>query len=308
MSLKDTLLALIIVSIWGFNFIIIAWGVEQMPPIWMGALRFVFVAIIGCCFIKRPNIPWQYMALYAITLCFGQFALLFSAIAYGMPAGIASLVLQSQALFTIIFSVLFIKEVIKPSQLVAMVVAGVGLFVIGSSEQKTEMTLIGFALTIAAAIAWGTGNVVNRMINQKGYRADIGLVVWSAWFAIIPFAVTSYFVEGPEAIMASLTNFNMMSVIVLLYLALGASMLGYSLWSYLLAHYPAGQVAPLTLAVPVVGLVSAMLILDEQISTGQWLGIGIVMLGLIINVKGEAVFNRVKQRRDLTKVNSSIEN
>jgi len=293
MSIKDSLLALIIVSIWGFNFVIIAWGVEQMPPLMMGAGRFLFVALIGCLFIKRPEIPWHLMALYAGTLCFGQFALLFSAIAFGMPAGLASLVLQSQALFTIIFSVLILKETIKETQVLAMCVAGIGLAIIGSSEQTTQMTAIGFALTIASAVSWGLGNVVNRLINQRGYRADIGLVVWSSWFAFIPFAMTSYMFEGSEAIALAVDKFNGVGFGVLLYLALAASMLGYSLWSYLLAHYPAGQVAPLTLAVPVVGLLCAMLFLGEQISAGQWMGISVVMLGLVINVKGQWLFRKL---------------
>ena len=298
MSLKDSLLGLVIVSIWGFNFIIIAWGVEQMPPLMMGAGRFLFVALIGCLLVKKPNIPWRLMALYALTLCFGQFALLFSAIAFGMPAGLASLVLQSQALFTIIFSALILKEAIKPAQLVAMFVAGIGLMLIGftggisanSDEAATQMSAIGFALTIASAVSWGVGNVVNRMINQRGYRADIGLVVWSAWFAIIPFALASYFIEGSGAIVTSLAHFNVVGFGVLLYLALAASMLGYSLWSYLLAHYPAGQVAPLTLAVPVVGLLCAMFFLDEQLSSVQFIGIATVMLGLVINSKGDRLF------------------
>ena len=91
MSLKDSLLAFVIVTIWGFNFIVIAWGVEHMPPLMMGAGRFLFVGVIGCLFVKRPNIPLRWLALYALTLCFGQFALLFCAIAFGMPAGLASL-------------------------------------------------------------------------------------------------------------------------------------------------------------------------------------------------------------------------
>lgn len=292
MSLKDSLLALIIVSIWGFNFVIIAWGVEQMPPLMLGAGRFLLVAVIGCFFIKKPNIPWRFMALYAFTLCFGQFALLFSAIAFGMPAGLASLVLQSQALFTIILSVLFLNESVKSSQLLAMLVAGAGLAIIGTSEQQTEMTILGFALTIASAISWGTGNVINRMINQKGYRADLGLVVWSAWFAFIPFAIASYVLEGSDAIVSGFASLNWQGVGVLLYLAIGASMLGYSLWSYLLAHYPAGQVAPLTLAVPVVGIICAMIFLDEQVSVGQWVGIAIVMLGLAINARGDLLIQR----------------
>ena len=286
MSLRDSFLGLIIIAIWGFNFIVIAWGIEYMPPLMMGTARFIFVAVIGSFFIKRPDIPWRWMILYAMTLCFGQFALLFSAMSYGMPAGLASLVLQSQALFTIVFSALFLKEKITVNQIMAMLFAGAGLAIIGASQQQTTMTVLGFGLTIAAAIAWGLGNIINRVINQRGYRADLGLVVWAAWPAIIPFAIASVYVEGLEAITHSLSIFGWQSVGVLLYLALGASMLGYSLWSYLLAHYPAGQVAPLTLGVPVVGLLLAMLLLNEGLNTLQIIGIILVMFGLVVNALG----------------------
>ncbi|REL27808.1 O-acetylserine/cysteine exporter [Thalassotalea euphylliae] len=304
MSLKDSLLAFVIVAIWGFNFIVIAWGLAHMPPLMMGAGRFLFVGVIGCLLVKRPNIKLRWLALYALTLCFGQFALLFCAIAFGMPAGLASLVLQSQALFTIVLSALLLSEAIKPAQLLAMLVAGAGLTIIGLSEQATQMTAIGFALTIASAALWGSGNVINRKINQAGYLANahsssgsrapslrnnpgLGLVVWSSWFALIPFAVASLLFEGSEAIVASLAQFNLTGFGVLLYLSVCASMLGYSLWSYLLTRYPAGQVAPLTLAVPVVGLLCAMVFLNEQVTSGQWLGIVVVMFGLVINMKGE---------------------
>lgn len=294
MSLKDTFIGLVIIFIWGFNFVIIAWGVESMPPLLMGGLRFLLVALLGSFFIAKPNIPWRWMALYALTLCFGQFSLLFSALAFGMPAGLASLVLQSQAVFTLLFSFIILKEQVKNSQILAMLIAGVGLYVIGSSGQAHSMTLLGFSLTIAAAIAWGLGNVVNRLINQRGYRANIGLVVWSSWIAMVPFFVTSYWVEGEAAILNSLQNLNALSIIVLFYLAIAASMIGYSLWSYLLTHYPAGQVAPLTLGVPVVGIMSASILLNEQMSEQQIVGIVIVMLGLLVNTFGSKLYRRFR--------------
>jgi len=296
MSLKDTLIALVIIFIWGFNFIIIAWGVESMPPLLMGGLRFLLVGLLGSLFIRKPDIPWRWMALYAFTLCFGQFSLLFSALAVGMPAGLASLVLQSQAIFTLLFSVIILKEQIKANQVLAMLIAGAGLYIIGSSGQTSNMTLIGFVFTIAAAIAWGLGNVVNRMINQRGYRANIGLVVWSSWVAMLPFFLTSYIVEGEDAIKQSLLNLNWLSFVVLFYLAIAASIIGYSLWSYLLTHYPAGQVAPLTLAIPVVGMVSAVILLDESMSAQQIWGICIVMLGLLVNTFGTKLYQFLRIR------------
>jgi len=297
MSVKDSLLGLLIIFIWGFNFVVIAWGVEGLPPLLMGAGRFLLVATLGSLFIKKPSIPWKWMALYALTLCFGQFAFLFSALAFGMPAGLASLVLQSQALFTIIFSVLFIGEKIKAKQIIAMILAGIGLWLIGVSGGHNQMTAIGFAFTIAAAVSWAAGNVVNRVINLRGYQANIGLVVWSSWVAFIPFIIASYFIEGSELIAQSVKGINMQSIAVLCYLAFAASILAYSLWSYLLTHYPAGQVAPLTLGVPVVGLVCASLFLDEVISKQQAIGIIIVMLALIVNSFNRKWFSAVKLKR-----------
>ena len=291
MSLKDSLIGLFIIFIWGINFVVIAWGLEGIPPLLMGALRFSLVALIGAYFIKRPDIPWQWLALYALTLCFGQFAFLFSAMALGMPAGLASLVLQSQAVFTLVFSALILKESIKPIQLLSMLIAGVGLYVIGSSQQNTTMTGIGFGLTIAGSVCWAFGNIVNRMINQRGYKANVGLVIWSSWFPILPFLIASYLFEGPEIIIESITNLQWSSVAALFYLALFASIIGYSLWSYLLSKYPAGQIAPLTLGVPVVGLSSAALLLGETISWQQGAGITLVLLGLMINAIGKRLMD-----------------
>mgnify|MGYP000559479092 CR=1 FL=1 len=301
MSLKDSLIGIFIIFIWGINFVVIAWGLEGLPPLLMGAERFLLVAVLGSLFVKRPNIPWRWLALYALSLSFGQFAFLFSAMAFGMPAGLASLVLQSQALFTLIFAALILKEQIKSMQVLAMLVAGLGLYVIGSSGGNSPnstmvMTGVGFGLTLAAAMCWALGNIINRAINQKGYSANIGLVVWSAWIPIIPFLMASYYFEGADLIISSLVNIELSSVLALLYLAVMASIVGYSMWSYLLERYPAAQVAPLTLGVPVVGLTAAALLLNETLSWQQGLGIALVMTGLFINSAGTRVYTLLSKQ------------
>ena len=295
MTIKDSLISLLIIFIWGFNFVVISWGVDDLPPLFMGAARFLLVATLGSLFVKKPNIPWRWMAAYSLTLCFGQFALLFSAMAFGMPAGLASLVLQSQAVFTLIFSALFLHEAIKINQIIAMIFAGIGLCIIGMTGQHGNMTAIGFALTIAAAISWAGGNIFNRLINQRGYQANTGLVVWSSWIAMIPFFISSLVFEGSDAILSSINQSSFTTVFVIFYLAIAASILGYSLWSYLLSHYPAGQVAPLTLGVPVVGIICAAVFLNENISDQQYIGIFLVMVGLVINAIGGRWFKRISR-------------
>jgi len=285
MNIKDSILAFIIVMVWGVNFVVIAYGLYGMPPFLLGGMRFLLVFAMGCWFVKRPNIPLKWILGYALAISFAQFGFLFLAMSLGMPAGLASLILQSQALFTLIFAYLLLKEQIKISQILTILVAGVGLALIGVSSGDSKMSLIGFVLTILAACSWALGNLVTRVISQQGYKVDSGLVVWAALISSGPFFAVSLLVDGWDVILDSLITINSGSVLSLLYLALVATILGYSLWSYLLAKYPAGVVAPLTLGVPIIGLVSASIILNENLNVQQWLGVVIVMFGLMINMR-----------------------
>jgi DME family drug/metabolite transporter/O-acetylserine/cysteine efflux transporter len=296
MSNKDMLIALCIVVLWGVNFVIIAWGLEGMPPLLMGGLRFLLVASIGSLFFKRPEIPFAWWVAYAIPISFLQFAFLFSAMAYGMPAGLASLALQAQALFTLLFAFLILKEAIRGYQLVAIIVAVSGLSLIAFSHDTQTMTAIGFGLTMAGAASWAMGNICNRSISNRGYKANVNLIVWSAWVPPIPFFICSVWFEGSEQIINSLVNFSWQSIASLIYLAVFATIIGYGLWSYLLSRYPAAQIAPLSLGVPIVGLTSASLLLNESISSMQWIGTALVLTGLLMNTFGSRFKRKVPIR------------
>lgn len=293
MSTKDMLIALCIVTIWGVNFVVIVWGLEGMPPLLMGGLRFLLVASIGSLFFKRPEIPFAWWVAYAIPISFLQFAFLFSAMQLGMPAGLASLALQAQALFTLLFAFLILKEAIKAYQLVAIIIAVFGLCLIAFNHDTKTMTAIGFGLTMAGAASWAMGNICNRTISNRGYKANVNLIIWSAWVPPIPFFIFSFWFEGPELILNSLLNFSWQSLAALVYLAVFATIIGYGSWSYLLSRYPAAQIAPLSLGVPIVGLTSASILLGESISTIQWMGTALVLTGLLLNTFGSRFKRKV---------------
>ena len=286
MSFKDTLIGLFIVLIWGVNFVVIAWGLDDLPPLLLGAARFLFVAMLGSLFVRAPDTPWRWLALYALTISVGQFAFLFLSMDAEMPAGLASLVLQSQALFTAIFAVLWLQEKINLAQMLALAISSVGLTVIGDSHGNSNMTAIGFGLSLAAATCWAAGNIVNRAIARRGHQTDIALVIWSAWFAVPPFLMASFVFEGGERMLASLVLFDWQTLAAVLYLSLLASIVGFGLWSRLLAKYPAALVTPLSLGVPVFGFASAALFLNEEINAQQGIGISLVLLGLLVNTFG----------------------
>ncbi|MFV9682253.1 EamA family transporter [Pseudomonas sp. NY15367] len=292
MTPKDLLLALLVIVVWGLNFVVIKVGLHGMPPMLMGALRFLLAAFPAILFVRRPQVPLRWMLAYGMTISLGQFAFLFYAMYVGMPAGLASLVLQSQAFFTLFFAALFLGERLRGSNLFGLLVAASGLVLIGLQGGQA-MTLAGFALTIAAASMWALGNVVTRKLGKVNL---VGLVVWGSLIPPLPFLALSLWLEGPELIGQSLRTLSLDSLLVLAYLAFGATILGYGLWSRLLSRYPASQVAPFSLLVPVVGISSAALLLGERLGGLQMLGAALVMAGLLINVWGGRLLDSWRQR------------
>jgi O-acetylserine/cysteine efflux transporter len=293
MSPKDLLLALVVIVVWGMNFVVIKVGLEDMPPMLLGALRFILATFPAILFIKRPQIPLRWLLAYGLTISLGQFAFLFSAMSLGMPAGLASLVLQSQAFFTLMFAVLLLGERLHRANLFGLLVAATGLLLIGLQGDRI-MTLAGFVLTIGAAAMWALGNIITRKLGKVNL---VGLVVWGSLIPPLPFLALSWLLEGPEAMASALRGLGLDSILVLIYLAFGATILGYGLWSRLLSRYPASQVAPFSLLVPVVGLTSAALLLDERLSALQLLGALLVMLGLLLNVCGGWLYDRLRLAR-----------
>lgn len=276
--------ALLVVLVWGVNFVVIHVGLVGVPPLLLGALRFLLVALPAVFFVPRPRIPLRWLLAYGLTISFGQFALLFSAMRVGMPAGVASLVLQSQMIFTLLFGALLLGERWQRHQPAALGLAGIGLLVLATQQQAGGMTLLGFVLTLGAAACWGLGNIVTRRISQSGPVDLLGLVVWGALVPPLPFLAASLWLEGPGQVVDSLQHISTSSVLAIGYLALIATIVGYVIWGRLLQRYPVAEVAPLTLLVPVVGLLAARVLLDERLLAVQWCGIALVLAGLLVNL------------------------
>lgn len=291
MSPKDLCLAVVVIVAWGLNFVVIKVGLDGVPPMLLGALRFTLAALPAIFFIKRPALPLRWLLAYGLTISLGQFAFLFSAMAVGMPAGLASLVLQSQAFFTLFLAALLLGERLRASNLLGLLVAAAGLLLIGL-QSGGAMTLAGLALTICAAAMWGMGNIITKKVGRVDLLA---LVVWGSLIPPLPFFALSWLLEGPTLIESSLRGIGLSSILAIVYLAFVATLLGYGLWSRLLSRYPASQIAPFSMLVPVIGLSSSAWLLDEQLSQLQMAGALLVMVGLLVNVFGARLFGRFLQ-------------
>ncbi len=286
MTRKDGLLALLVVVVWGLNFVVIKLGLHNMPPLMLAGLRFMLVAFPALLFVARPAIPLRLLLGYGLTISFGQFAFLFCAIGLGMPAGLASLVLQAQAFFTIILGAFVFGERLQGKQLAGIALAIFGVLVEGSLGGE-HVPLVGFMLTLAAALSWACGNIFNKKIMSQTSRPPImSLVVWSALIPVLPFMLASLLIDGPQTMLASLQHIDLLTILSLLYLAFIATIVGYGIWGSLLGRYETWRVAPLSLLVPVVGMASAALLLGETLSGLQLTGAVLIMAGLYINIFG----------------------
>ncbi|TFL14480.1 O-acetylserine/cysteine exporter [Pusillimonas caeni] len=293
MPLRDWVAALAIILAWGVNFVVIKWGLDEIPPFLLGGLRFVLVALAAF-FIPRPAVSWRVLLLLGMTLSFGQFAFLFTAMTVGMSAGLASLVLQSQVFFTVLLAAVVLGERIRPHHLLGMMVAAVGLALIEHGAIGGNVTLLGFVLTLAAALSWACGNIVVKYVGKVDM---LSLVIWGALIPPIPFFIMSWLFEGPAVIRSTFESMTWKGVGALFYLALMATTLGFVLWARLLARHPVSKVAPLSLLVPIVGLLSAAILLGEQLHPLQWAGGLIVLAGLSVNLLGPRMLKALRALR-----------
>jgi O-acetylserine/cysteine efflux transporter len=274
MPRRHVAIALAVAVVWGVNFVVIHVGLDHFPPLLFAALRFCLVAL-ALPFVPRPGVPVSYVVAVGVFLSAGQFGLLFIGIDRGMPAGLASLVLQLQAAFTVGLAVLLLKERPKPAQLAggALALAGIGIIAAG---RASAVPLGALALTIGAAASWGAGNVATRKARSAH---PVGLLVYSSLIPPIPLLALSLLTERGEPV-----EIDAAGVLALLYVVVLSTLVGFGAWAWLLGRHPASTVAPFTLLVPVVGIAAAWLALDEVPSGAELIGAAVVLSGLALTV------------------------
>jgi O-acetylserine/cysteine efflux transporter len=280
MPIRHVLLALVVVVIWGFNFVVIKLSVEAMPPLLAAALRFFFAAFPLVFFVRRPKAHWTLVVGFGLSFGFALYAFLNLALAWGMPAGLSSLVLQCQAFFTMALAFALLGERPSPFQILGAVIAFCGIGVI-ALERLGGASIVPLLMTLLAALSWGFANVVTK----KASPVDaVSFTVWGVLAAPLPLLSLSMLVEGPEAIMGALGTLGWSDAALIAFLAYPATLLGGAIWSWLLGRHPASVVAPFTLLVPITGLISGNLILGETITAMEIAGGLLVIAGLAVTL------------------------
>ncbi len=279
---------LAIVTIWGFAFVPMRWALETVPPFALAALRFLSAAVPAVFLVPRPNVSWRVLVAYGFAIGVFQFGLLFLGLKLGMPAGLSSLVIQTQVFFTIGLAAWWLHDRVTRHSLIGagIAAAGIALLAWHKLAQGATATLVGFLLVVAAAFSWAIGNVLAK---RSAGRADVdmfGMVVWSSLAAPLPLAVASYAFEGGPAAWDAVVNMTWVPWACVLFMAYFATLFGLARWNALLHRYPTAVIAPFALLIPVSGLASGALFLDEGLAPVQIAGVALVLAGLAWNVLG----------------------
>ena len=263
MPTRDLLRALLVAVVWGLNFPATAIALEHFPPMLLVALRFTLVAVPALLLVPRPPVPLRWLLGVGLGIGLLQFAFLYLGMAAGMPSGLASLVLQASAPFTVLLAGVWFGERISRRQAIGIGLAVLGLAVIAVHRAQVA-ALLPVVLTLCGALGWAFGNVCSR---QARVPNPLHLTLWMSVVPPLPMLALSLVFEGPRAIAASLrtslTLAALPSVIGLLYIVVVATLLGYGIWNALLSRHPSSVVAPFSMLVPVVGVLSSWLFFDE---------------------------------------------
>jgi O-acetylserine/cysteine efflux transporter len=297
-NLRHSALALLVAVLWGVNFVAIDFGLHangtEVPPLLFVAMRFVLVVFPWIFFIRKPHVSWKAILGVGLFMSAGQFGLLYLAMALGMPAGLASLVLQAQVLLTVLMAAGLLGERPSSRQLAGVVlgVAGLAVVAVGRSMVAPVLPLI---IVLAAALSWAAGNIVAR---QAKATSGLGLVVWSGAVVPLPLAGLSLVIDGPAAVGGTFADLQLVTVLSAIYTAVFGSLVGYGIWNRLLGLYPSSAVVPFTLLVPVVGMTTAWLALSEVPSPAELAG-GLLLLGgvAIAVLRPGGQMTRASQRR-----------
>lgn len=281
MSTRDSVLAALVATIWGINFVVIDWGMAGVPPLLFAAIRFTAVVLPAIFFVPRPDAPWRSILAVGVFMSLGQFGFLYVAMSAGMPPGLAALVLQAQVVFTIVIAAGVLREVPTAAQ-AAGVALGVGGLVVVGIGRSGQVPLAALGLCLLGALSWGIGNVVSRAARVPG---GLGLTVWSALVVPVPLVALSVAIDGPAAVTAALTGFSWPAVISTLYTAGLASLVGYGIFNSLLARWPSSAVVPWVLLAPVVAMASAWAVLGQRPNAAEAGGGVLLLVGVLIALR-----------------------
>lgn len=280
-------LAVLITAIWGVNFSVIKLGLATVDPFILAGIRFSLCALPAIFFIRKPDVPWRYIIGYGLVFGIGLWGVVNLGIKAGLSAGIASLVLQFSAFFTILLGGWVFKEALTRFQILGMLIALAGLLCIIKISDGS-VSVPGVLLVLVGAASWSVANVINKKASTKDV---FGFLVWSSAFAPIPLFALDYAVNGSAGYTAFVHQVDTTAVLSILFQVYPNTLFAYWIWNSLLKTYPVSTVAPLSLLVPIFGMLGSVMVFNESVPVSKVLAVVLIVLGLAVGLYGQRIFN-----------------
>ena len=275
----------------GANWPIMAVGIERMPPLWLSAWRISGAAVVMTCILAargRLRVPdphdrpiWLSVGL--VQLAFVT-AVVFVALRY-VPPGRSAIIVWTTPLWAAPLARIFLRERLTDLRVAGIVVGALGLAVLiqpWSLDLGDEDILLGTALLLVGAV----GNAATG-VHVRGHRwvgSPMELMPWQLAIAAVPTIVLALLVDGPPQ-----GRWSIGTVAIVAYQIVMGSVFG--LWGILTIgrSLPAISANLSVMAVPVVGLLTSVLFVDEALTAGVIAGLVLVLLGVALGLLSDRV-------------------
>jgi O-acetylserine/cysteine efflux transporter len=277
MKPTDVCLAVMVAIIWGLAFVASRIALDEFSPELMTTLRFA-IAALPCLLVPRPKVSWPVLISISFTLFLGQFLAQAYGIAHGVPVGLTSVIVQSQALFTIGFAAIVFRELPTRVQAIGIGVAVIGLLMICGTVGY-DFSVAAFAVLMICPISFAIGNLLLR--RAQGVRM-LDLFAWLCLTAAIPLLALTLLTNGPQATWHALAHMSLTGFVCMLGLGGISTSIAYWLWGRLLRDYTAAQVVPFALLVPFVGAAASSIVFGETFGPLRLAGMVTVVAGIAI--------------------------
>jgi O-acetylserine/cysteine efflux transporter len=277
MKPADVCLAIMVAVIWGLAFVASRIALDEFSPELMTTLRFA-IAAVPCLFVRKPKVSWPLLVAISFTLFMGQFLAQAYGIAHGVPVGLTSVIVQSQALFTIAFAAIAFRELPTRSQTIGISVATVGLLMICGTVGY-DFSVGAFAVLMICPVSFAIGNLLLRQAQDVRM---FDLFAWLCLAAALPLFILTIISNGPQPTWHALSHMSLTGLVCMLGLGGISTSIAYWLWGRLLRDYPAAQVVPFALLVPFVGAAASSIVFGETFGPLRLAGMVTVVGGIAI--------------------------
>jgi len=292
MKKNDLILGIIVMVIWGLNFSVIKLGVNEIDPLLLTALRFTLATIPAIFFVKKPNVSWVYLIAYGWLFAIGIWGMATWSIQAGLSAGMASVLLQMNVVFGLFLGYFLLKEALPIKKVIGSAIALAGLL-LSLTVTDGSVTQTGLMLILCAALAWSLASIT---VKKAATKQIFAFSLWAMACAPLPLFLIVYFQSGSDPFLQLSTQFNQRVIFSVLFQAYPVTLLGYWIWNRLLITYPLTTVAPLTLLVPIFGLLGGVLFYQEEVGVVKLIASLFVISGILIGFININIFTRFSHK------------